>query len=107
MNQYNLKEYFPDLAIELECLLRQEEEYQLAEQIDELQIVDRCRCKEYFCGMFYTAPKPDGAWGPKHRNVTLDPESGEITLDVVDEKITAVEILFRSDFRERLFQLLP
>lgn len=107
MNQFKLKEFFPELVLELEYLLRQEEEYQLAEQVPELWIVDRCRCKEYFCGMFYTVPKPDGAWGPNHRNVPLVTESGEITLDVVDEKITAVEILFRNDFREKLFQLLP
>ena len=53
-----LRETLPLLAEELERLLRNEGELQLAEQVSGLQIVDRCRCGDDFCASFYTLPKP-------------------------------------------------
>ena len=39
------------------------------------------------------APKPDGAYGPGHRNVLLSPPRGSIILDVVRDEIMFVELL--------------
>ncbi len=57
--------------------------------------------------MFYVRPMPKGAYGPGHRNVPLTPQDGMLILDVVDEKIAAVEVLDRDDVRkavERIFR---
>ena len=50
--------------------------------------------------MFYVLPKPNGAYGPDHRNVALTPNKGMLILDVVGEKIAAVEVLYRDDVRK-------
>ncbi len=64
--------------------------------METLRVVARCGCGDDFCQSFYTAPKPDGAYGPGHRNVLLDPPwSGMLILDVVDGLIAYVEVLDR------------
>jgi hypothetical protein len=52
-------------------------------------------------------PKPDGAYGPGHRNVVLAPDEGMIILDVVAEEIACVEVLDRNDIRQKLDKVLP
>ena len=65
-------------------------------QVETLRVVARCGCCDGFCQSFYTAPKPDGIWGPVHRNVLLAPPwSGMLILDVVYGQITYVEVLDR------------
>ena len=102
-----LKVSLPDLHKELKSLLVAAREPGLVAQVDDLEIVDRCRCADDFCSSFYTAPKPAGAYGPKHRNVSLEPERGMLILDVVDERIVNVEVLYRDDIRSELMLLLP
>ena len=97
----------PDLAQELETLLARQGEPALAAQVQQLQIVDRCRCGDSFCATFYTVPCPSGAWGAGHRNVSLDCETGMLILDVVDGRVTAVEVLDRDEIRQRLHEILP
>jgi hypothetical protein len=53
-----LAEILPSLASELQELLSNHGEAELAAQISELAIVDRCRCGDDFCSSFYTLPKP-------------------------------------------------
>jgi len=93
---------FPTLATELQELLAEQGEPQLAAQVPGLAVVERCRCKDDFCGMFYILPKPDGAYGPGHRNVALTPREGMLILDVVADKIAAIEVLYRDDIRQKL-----
>ena len=79
----------------------------LAEQVSTLGIVARCRCGDDFCASFYTAPPPAGAYGPGHRNVELRSEHGLVILDVVDERIMQVEVLFDDEFRCVLHATVP
>jgi hypothetical protein len=102
-----LRELFPLLSQELQKLLENTGEADLASQVSGLSIVDRCRCGDEFCASFYTQPKPNGAYGPGHRNVILEPANGMLILDVVNDVIAHVEILHRDDIRQKLLAALP
>jgi hypothetical protein len=102
-----VSEVFPEFSAELTNLLAQAGEQQLADSVHTLELVDRCRCEDDFCGSFYTAPKPHGRWGSPHRNVSLQPNKGMLILDVVDEKICMVEVLDRDDVKHTVAALLP
>jgi hypothetical protein len=79
----------------------------LAAQIASLAIVDRCRCGEDFCAAFYVETKPHGAYGPGHRNVDLEPESGIVILDVVNDRIMQIEVLYRDEGRQAIQTAIP
>ena len=102
-----LARVLPELAAELRALLLSGDESHLAGEEEHLRVIDRCRCDDWFCATLYTAPKPDGSYGPTHRNIVLDPATGMIVLDVVDERIVCVEILYRRELRSRILRLLP
>jgi hypothetical protein len=78
-----LSEVLPTFAEELRQLLTATGEPELAAQVSGLRIVDRCRCGDDFCATFYVRPKPNGSYGPNHRNVSLIPNEGMLILDVV------------------------
>jgi hypothetical protein len=102
-----LVEALPTLARELERLLRQSGESQLADQIDRLRIIDRCRCEDDFCASFYTQPKPEAPYPRNHRCIDLDAAEGMLILDVVADKIVHVEVLNRYDIRQVLLATYP
>jgi hypothetical protein len=102
-----LSEILPTLAIELEQLLKNQGEVELAAQVPQLTIVDRCRCGDDFCSSFYTQPKPAGHYGPSHRCMDLDATEGMLLVDVVAGKIAHVEVLNRADVRRDLLAALP
>ena len=102
-----LQESLPDLAEELTSLLRKKNERGLVEQVPFLRLVDRCRCGDDFCATLYTAPQPNGAYGPNHESLSLNPASGQLILDLVDRTIVCIEILFREGLRSRVLQLFP
>jgi hypothetical protein len=96
MEEYPLvREVYPDLVAELARLLEAEGERYLAIVAHDLRLVAPCGCKDDFCQSFRTSEHPPGTpYGPGHRNVMLDPEEGMLILDVVDERIVYVEVLF-------------
>lgn len=102
-----LRGLLPSLAQELQDLLVQQGEPGLAAQVPELRIVDRCRCEDDFCATFYVRRRPKGAYGPSHRNVSLEPNHGMLILDVVAGKIACVEVLCRDDVRRAIRAVLP
>jgi hypothetical protein len=79
----------------------------IAEQVRQLQLVERCRCGDDFCATFYTAAKPNGSYGPGHQSVELPAEKGMIILDLVHGRVHCVEVLSRDEIRQRLEDLLP
>jgi hypothetical protein len=97
----------PEFAAELVALLSRVGEAELVGQVQELRLVERCRCGDDFCATLYTAPRPGGAWGPGHYTLALSPEVGIFNVDVLDGKIVELEILFRDEIRARLLRLLP
>ncbi|OLT27297.1 hypothetical protein BJF79_01415 [Actinomadura sp. CNU-125] len=88
-------ELFPELTGELVDLLHAEGENDLAASVPFLRLTQWCECQDSFCKSFYTAPPPQGKYGPHHRCVALLPDSGMIILDVVLGEIQYVEILDR------------
>ena len=80
---------------------------ELVGQIPSLPVVDRCRCEDDFCASMYTVPEPKGSWGPGYESILLDPDEGMIILDVVDDKIAFIEVLYRDEIRKKLLELLP
>ena len=102
-----LVEVFTAFAAELQRLLAEAGEPELAAQVPSLRIFERCSCGDAFCGTFYTRPKPEGSYGPGHRNMVLAPIEGTIILDMVEEKIACVEVLDRPEVREKLLAVSP
>ena len=102
-----LTEILPSLARELEQFLSNQGEAELAAQVSQLTIADRCRCGDDFCSSFYTQPKPKGHYGPGHRCLDLDAAEGMLLIDVVEGKIAHVEVLNRDDVRRKLLAALP
>ena len=98
---------FPEFARELEALLLDSREPQLAAQIPELLITRRCDCEDDFCATFYTLADRYALSRTNAHCVNLDPQSGQIVVDVVSDRITGVEVLFRDDVRGRLRSLFP
>ncbi|WP_335990350.1 hypothetical protein [Glycomyces sp. MUSA5-2] len=97
-----LREVYPDLVAELERLLEDEGERNLSILAHDLRIVAECGCGEPHCQSIRTAPHPPGEpYGPGHRNVLLDPDEGMLVLDVLNERIVYVEILFRPPMARR------
>ena len=95
-----VSEVLPDLSKELESLLIEADEAELAAQVRGLRIFDRCRCGDDFCATFYVRPKSKDGFGLDHRNVDLGPENGFLILDVEGEQIAAVEVLYRDEVRK-------
>jgi hypothetical protein len=102
-----LTKALPEFSEELFQLLSDASESKLAQQVESLCIVERCRCKDDFCSSFYTAQKPIGKYGTGHRTIELNPEAGMIILDLVDTHIMQVEVLYRPDVEGKLNLLFP
>ena len=107
LGKRSLAALLPKLAKELRELLELDELPQLADQISRLKVIDRCRCDDEFCGTFYTAPPPKGAWGPTLQTIPLELGDSYLILDVVKGKIVLVEVLHRDDVRDRLREVFP
>jgi hypothetical protein len=101
-----LVEVLPVFAEELRTQLIDQGEWELAGQVSTLRIVGRCRCGDGFCGTFYVLPEPKGAYGPDRRCVQLEPTQGYLILDVVGEKIAAVEVLYRDEIRDAVRKIV-
>ena len=107
MSELVLKAALPAFALELEQSLREQGRADLASQVATLPLVDRCRCEDDFCATFYTAGKPAGAYGTGHSNLEVESTEGMIILDLVDDAIRCVEVLYRPDVQKALFTVLP
>jgi hypothetical protein len=102
-----LCEVLPAFVQELRDLLAREGRPELAAQLAELRVIDRCRCGDDFCAMIYATSRPEGTWGRGRGDVLLRPARGMIILDVVAGRIATIEVLYRPEIRERLLALLP
>jgi hypothetical protein len=90
-------ERLPELAAELERLLREQGRPDLAEQIPTLRITAVCPCEVETCSSFYTG-RPMKRWFRRGRQVAL----GDLVVDSIDGEIVFVEVLGRPDVRSAL-----
>jgi hypothetical protein len=97
----------PAFATELEDLVRRAGRVDLAPQIRDLLVLDRCDCGDDGCAHFYTAAKPTGAYGPTHSNVLLPSTKGTVVLDLLGDRIAAVEVFDRPHIKAVLDRHLP
>src|SRR5262245_25067776 len=100
-------ELFPAFADELQRLVERSARPDLAEQVRDLPVVGRCQCGDDNCAHFYTAPPPAGAYGVGHSNVLLAAEQGLVVIDVMGNRIVAVEVLDRPDVKVLLDRYIP
>jgi hypothetical protein len=87
----------PDLATELERLLRDEGRPDLADQVASLEITNVCRCEVESCGSFYTG-RPMKRWFRRGKQLAV----GDLVVDTIDGEIVYVEVLGRPDVRAAL-----
>ncbi len=106
-NKILLAETLPILGAELERSLTKAGHSKLASQISSLRIVDRCRCEDDFCSSLYTQPKPNGGYGPGLRTIPLECAEGMLIIDVVNDVIMFVEVLYNEANRKQLLAALP
>ena len=97
-----LVDALPAFAAELRETLVRSRLRKLVACIDDLPIVDRCRCGDDFCATFYAVPRPRTGWGKAKRTEMLQADKGMIIVDYEDRRILCVEVLFRDDVRKRL-----
>jgi hypothetical protein len=107
MSDLALADVLPDFAAELIRLLNAAGREDLAGQVTELPLLDRCRCSEPFCATLYAIPRPVGSWGEGFENLEIESPNGQIILDIVHGRIAAIEALDRPVLREALIRSLP
>ena len=92
-----LAKTLPELAAELDRLLRRQGHPELAEQLPVLRIAAVCSCEVEGCASFYTA-RPLRRWFRRGRQIP----AGDMVVDTIDGEIVFVEVLGRPDVREAL-----
>jgi hypothetical protein len=102
-----IADIFPSLSQELQGLLVEQDESNLAAQVPQLRVVEGCRCGDDLCSTLLCSTEAEDGYGPGHRSVALTPKTGMLILDVVDEKIACVEVLYRDEIRAQLLVAFP
>ena len=103
-NSFLLKDILPDFSKELVLLLNHKNESILAKQIDKLEIKSICNCKEDFCSTFFTSDLKDDLKNFA-QTVDLSPENGIVNVDVIDNKIVSIEVLYREEIKNKLISV--
>lgn len=102
-----LIEILPSLARELSDALVDQDRSDLAQQISNLPIIDRCRCDKLHCATFFTNPEATGPFGPGLVCVEVEVARGWVVLDTVAGAIHCIEVLYRPDVRVLLVEAVP
>lgn len=101
-----LADALPEFAAELAALLRKAGYDNLAAEVPFITITSRCPCGDSFCATMYVHSRQIERVEDMN-GVDLDTEKGMVVLDVVEGRITCIEVLNRDDVRCSLLELLP
>lgn len=93
-----VREVLPELAAELDRLLREQGRPDLADQLPGLRITAACPCEIEACGSFHTG-RPMKRWFRRGKQV---PVGEKVVLDTIDGEIVYVEVLDWPGVREAL-----
>ena len=97
-----LRNVAPELVTEMQSLLMEQGEHDLATQVVKLAIVELCSCGDSFCSTFHTVERSNSPRGLGHRTIALRPQRGILNVDVVGPDIVGIEILYRDEFRTNI-----
>jgi len=90
-------EALPKFAEELRALLAASEKPDLADQVEDLELLSRCGCGDSFCATFNTSR------GECRRTLDLDSSEGMVIVDLdAADRILSVEVLYREDVERAL-----
>jgi hypothetical protein len=84
-----VQEVLPEVATELEDLIRHHERIDLATAVNELRVYKLHECSDDFCASFWTAEPPLGSSGVE----SLGGFKSITAIDVLGEQIVFVELL--------------
>jgi hypothetical protein len=90
-----LRELAPSRADELRDLLQRAGHPQLAFQVATLPVVERCPCGDPACASFYAVPPRQTLirFARGGYTINLAPSHGTLSVDVLDRRIVAVEVI--------------
>jgi hypothetical protein len=95
----------PEIAEQLRLLLLEKGRDELAAQVQDIRIFDRCRCGVDGCGSFQARPQPGASYADEH--LCVWPHRGMILLNIFDGRIGHVEITSRPDVHDVLAKRFP
>lgn len=100
-----LRNALPEIATELARGFHRAGRPDLAEQVERLELVDRCPCSDGFCATFYT--QPNESWDGRVVERFVLEMPGLTCLHSVDGVVARVELLRRPEVRDQLRALFP
>ncbi len=104
---FRLSTALPEFAAETRRTLIQCGEAELAKQVDELWVYDRCRCGGEECATVYTSTGEESTSGCRGTGGHLPGANGYVLIDVCNERIICIETLCYPEFVKALTKLLP
>ncbi len=107
-----LSEIAPEFADEILTALRDAGKPSIAKQVPDLQVVGRCKCTEETCATFFIGYCPSKRFFRSHEAepdppLHLKTPSGRFTVDLVNKKISCIELMDRPEIRQALLNNLP
>ena len=104
---FQLSAVLPEFAAETRRTLIQCGEAELAKQVDDLWIYDRCRCGGEECATIYTSTGEEPTSGCRGTGGHMPDAKGYVLIDVCNERIICIETLSYPEFVKALTELLP
>lgn len=102
-----LRDVAPALVSELQGLLLDRGERDLAGKVAGLAIRELCPCTDDFCATFYAVPRHRPGPAPGSRTIRLAAAEGYLNVDVDASDIIGIEILFRDKLRAKIRAAAP
>ena len=104
---FRLSTTLPEFAAETRRTLIECGEVELAKQVDELWVYDRCRCGDEGCATVYTSTSEESRSGYRGTGGHMPDAKGYVLIDVCNERITCIETLEYPEFVQAVRELLP
>jgi hypothetical protein len=104
---FRLSTALPEFAAETRRTLIECDEAELAKQVDELWIYDRCRCGGEECATVYTSTGEEPTSTSRRTGGHLPDAKGYVIIDVRNERIICIEMLEYPEFVSAVRELLP